>query len=312
MNLPVWFMGSGSFGARCLEELCVINPPQLVVTNPPSRAGRGLKDRVTPVEVLAVEKGIQVHRSPLVNRDTELHELFAEVSPAAIFVIDFGQKVLEPFLSSPPFGCINIHPSLLPCYRGAAPLQRALMNGEEKTGVSAFRLVEAMDAGPIIASRVLPIELEDTYGALLERSAQKGGLLLAEVLKLIRNGSMPSRDQDSSLATLAPKIEKGETKINWTRSSRQLHDLIRALNPSPGAFSLVKGRRLKIWESLPLPENGIPGAFLGDRDGFPVVGCGQGSLILRRVQPEGKKEQEGRSWVRGLKIKKGEGLFDQI
>lgn len=312
MALSVWFMGSGAFGARCLEELCAVNPPELVVTNPPRRAGRGLHERITPVEALAVEKGIKVHRSSSVNQDTELQERLAEALPEAIFVIDFGQKVLDPFLNSPPFGCINIHPSLLPRYRGAAPLQRALMNGEEETGVSAFRLVEKMDAGPIIAATALPISLEDNYGTLLEKSAQKGGFLLTEVLKLIRQGSMPSQDQVSSLATFAPKIAKDETRINWSRSARQVHDLIRALNPAPGAFTLVGGRRLKIWKSCPLTENGKPGVLMGDQDGFPVIGCGEGSLLLLSVQPEGKKVQEGSSWMRGIKIGKGEGLFDQV
>lgn len=312
MSQSVWFMGSGAFGASCLEELCRSNPPELVVTNPPGRAGRGLHERVTPVEILAAEKGLEIHRSARVNQDVELQERFLKATPEAVFVIDFGQKVLDPFLCTPPFGCINIHPSLLPHYRGAAPLQRALIDGETETGVSAFRLVEEMDAGPVIASAILPIGPEDTYGELLGKSAVKGGFLLREVLKSMEGGFVPSWEQDHALATFAPKITKTETRIDWTRPARQVHNLVRALNPGPGAFSVLNGRRLKVWKSFPLAQNGISGSFVGEQDGFPIVGCGEGSLLLLCVQPEGKKVQEGSSWMRGLKTGRGEGLFDEI
>ncbi len=308
---PFWFMGSGTFGERCLEELCALVVPDLVVTSPPRRAGRGLRERVTYVERLATERGIEVHRSAAVNDDRELKVRFDAATPQAIFVVDFGQKVLGPYLETPPFGCINIHPSLLPRYRGAAPLQRALMNGESQTGVSIFRLVEAMDAGPVLASASLPIALSDTYGNLLEKSAEKGGLLLREVLKLIDEGRLVASPQDSSQATFAPKIVKEETKIKWARSAGQVHDLVRALNPMPGAFTLMEGRRLKIWESFPSDEDGKPGSFIGEREGLPLVGCGKGSLLLVTVQPEGKKPQPGGSWLRGLKTGKGEILFEQ-
>lgn len=306
-----WFMGSGSFGARCLEELCALLTPELVITNPPRKAGRGLNERVTPVEALAQARGLEVYRSARVNDDEALKSRLLHSPPQAIFVIDFGQKVLEPFLGTPEAGCINVHPSLLPRYRGAAPLQRALMDGEEETGVSVFRLVEEMDAGPILASARLDISLSDTYGNLLEKSAKRGGHLLKEVLELIEGGGYSGRDQDPAEASYAPKIAKEEAHIDWTRPARQIHDLIRALNPVPGAFTLIGGRRIKIWESSPLPESGKPGVLLGDRDGLPLVGCGEGSLLLLCVQPEGRKSQEGSAWLRGLKTGKGEALFEQ-
>jgi methionyl-tRNA formyltransferase len=311
MTGPIWFMGSGFFGVRCLEELCSVEIPQLVVTNPPRKAGRGLAERVTAVEALAASRGIEVHRSANINEDEVLKGRLAGGTPEVIFVIDFGQKVLDPFLSTPPYGCINIHPSLLPLYRGAAPLQRAIMNGETQTGVSAFRLVEAMDAGPILATEHLEIALSDTYGNLLERCSKKAGHLFREVLGLIEGDGLTGRDQDSDRATYAPKISKEEARIDWTRSAREVHDHIRALNPAPGAYTFMGGRRVKIWESSPSAESGKPGVLLGDHEGSPIVGCGKGSLVLLRVQPEGKKALEGRSWLRGLKIGKGEALFEQ-
>ncbi|QTX31238.1 methionyl-tRNA formyltransferase [Aminithiophilus ramosus] len=306
--VPYWFMGSGDFGRLCLVGLLSRQTPTLVISAPSRPAGRGLRLRETPVAREAVERGLPLHLSPKVNSDDDLLRRFDDERPQVIIVVDFGQMIGEPYLSTPPWGCLNAHPSLLPLYRGAAPLQRALMAGDKETGISVFRLVPAMDAGPILAQSREGIENHESYGHLLARLAPKGGILLQKVLELLEEGLACPKEQDHAKATFAPVIRKEECPIRWIRTAREIACQVRALNPSPGTYALMRGRRLKIWQVDVVDGAGEPGSFLEPREGRAVVACGRGALALGEVQPEGGKRLEGTLWWRGLDLGKGESL----
>ncbi|WP_286847624.1 MULTISPECIES: methionyl-tRNA formyltransferase [Aminobacterium] len=306
-----WFIGAGSFAALCLRHLTTDYGMAFdkIITSEPTRGGRGMKERPSLVEEVAKELGFPVCRTGKLSQDNGLKEALLASMPEIIVVVDFGQKVLDPFLSVPRWGCLNIHPSLLPQYRGAAPVQRAIMDGCQETGVSVFRLVEEMDAGPILGQKRIPIDSHITSGELFQILAKEGGNLLKVVVKSCIDGNSEVREQNSKLASYAPKIEKRETYLDWNQKAAHFHNLVRALNPQPGAYVLVKGRRLKIWKTaLGDTFSGSPGEVVGFHDEFPEIGVNEGSVLLLEVQPEGRRVQSGAEWSRGIHLKKGDYL----
>ncbi|HCL80065.1 MAG TPA: methionyl-tRNA formyltransferase [Synergistaceae bacterium] len=298
----LWFFGTGTFAARSLALLTNSLRFSLVVTSPPSLGGRGLKQILSPVEELCAERGIPLHRSRSVASDEELLKALERSRPHSILVVDFGQKIREPFLSTPLHGCLNIHPSLLPRYRGAAPVQRALMNGDDRTGVTLFRLVEEMDAGPILFQDDLCLAGHETAGEVLDVLAARGGKLYQKGVQCLIEGSCSFTDQNSESVSYAPKIANNEAEFFWHSPTRTALNLIRALNPAPGAFVQVDGKRLKVWEAAVSPLRGTPGQVLGFEGGCPVIGMEDGALVLRSVQPEGKKRMDGGEWARGVRL----------
>ncbi|MDY4032230.1 MAG: methionyl-tRNA formyltransferase [Pyramidobacter sp.] len=308
MTAKIWFFGTGGFAARCLEEIAPECRPQLVVTAPPSVAGRGLKARVTPVEEAALKLGLPLRHAAAVNRDADLIRLYESEKPELILVIDFGQKVGEPWLHGPRCGCINIHPSLLPRYRGAAPVQRALMSGETETGVSLFRLVEKMDAGPVWLQGRCPIGPEENAGELLERMAVAGARLFTENVASLLNETAALTPQDEALATVAAKIDKSEARLDLALGAQKLHDLVRGLCPAPGAYVTFRGRRVKILETRVAlhPDAGSGKIFAAG--GRLFLGTPQGALELLTVQPEGKRPMAAGDWGKGLHLEKDETL----
>lgn len=307
-----WFMGTGVFASQCLRSLTengII--PDLAVTMPPVPSGRrGSKLCPTPFETEAMELGIRVHRSHDVNKDPFLLELMESHLPQVIFVVDFGQRIGSPYLDKPPLGCLNVHPSLLPLYRGAAPIQRAVMEGKSETGVTVFRLVKEMDAGPVLLSQSVEIGPDETSGELLFRLAYIGGLLLAKGVRCLIEGLIDLEDQNSEISTYAAKIDKSEARINWNKPVRSVHNLVRAMNPQPGAYCMLGGLRLKIWRTEVITtESAKPcGSLSLDSDGYPVVQCHGGSVKLLEVQPQGRQKIKGSDWARGAHLKDGEGL----
>jgi methionyl-tRNA formyltransferase len=306
VTLKIWFFGTGPFGSVCLKEIAERVPVDLVVTVTPERSGRGLKSRPSPVERTAVAEGLAVVRSRDVNTDSDLLRRFEEDPPGLILVVDFGQIVKEPYLSLEPVGCLNIHPSLLPEYRGAAPVQRAIMEGETKTGVTVFRLVEEMDAGPIAMQEELPIPGDATAGEMLELLALRGSRIFINALELIQRGALTFSMQDHEKATYARKIRKEEAHLSWERPARKVHDTVRALNPAPGAYVTYRGKRLKIWRTETAKDRGEPGRIVRIEKGFPVVACAFEAVFLRQVQSEGKACMDGDAWLRGTGLKEGD------
>lgn len=307
----IWFFGTGGFAARCLEEIASRQRLQLVVTAPPSIAGRGMRMRSTPVEDAALKLELPLWRAGSVNHSEELIRFYESEKPELILVVDFGQKVAEPWLSGPRCGCINIHPSLLPRYRGAAPVQRALMNGETETGVSLFRLTEKMDAGPVWLQARSAVDPEENAGELLERMAVTGSQLFTENAALLLNGTVALTPQDDSLSTVAAKIGKREAQLDLALGARKLHNLVRALCPVPGAYVMFRGKRIKILKTRvaqrPAAEQG---KFFAE-DGRLFLGTPQGALELLTVQPEGKKPMSASDWGRGLHLEKTRSLASE-
>ncbi len=314
----LWFMGSGAFAARCLTHLSASLPPgvslERVITGNPTRAGRGLRETVSRVEEVALALGLPLERTGPLSENGPLLEAVTASPPDAILVVDFAQLIREPFLDAPRWGCLNIHPSLLPRWRGAAPVQRALMSGDVETGVTVFRLVPEMDAGPILRQVSIPVEPTATASELYEKLSLRGSQIALEGVQYLLN--RPNnvfhffKKQDDGAATYAPKIGKAEGGVSWDWEALRIHNVVRALDASFGAFAAVRGTRLKIWRTLPCGEGEGKdvGCVLRFSDGFPVVGCGGGALRLDEVQAEGKRRVGGDEWARGLRLEEGDML----
>ncbi len=305
--LTAAFLGSGRFAARCLELIGGRLRPQWVLTNAPKGAGRGLAMRNTPVWELAQRRGIPADTTERLSADAERTAWIKENAPDVLLVIDFGHIIREPVLSAARYGCLNIHPSKLPEYRGSAPLQRALMDGRKSTAVSVFRLDAGMDSGPVLAQPELEIAPDDDFASLAEKAARLGSETLLRCLCDVPPAEWRFTPQSEEGVSFAPKIDKSEGKIDWTRPAQEIADKIRGIGAAPGVFCTVRGRRLRIYAAQPLCGSGTPGTY-AVRGGVPCVVCGDGLLQLTEVQPEGKKLQRAEDWARGLRIKEGESL----
>lgn len=313
------FVGSGGFAARCLHLLSEWRLPSWIVTAPPKPAGRGNRIAPTPVESMILEtprfEGVPLVRSAAASRDERVLGLKRGEGVGrvdVVFVTDFGQLIKEPLLSrDEPIGCLNIHPSMLPRYRGAAPIQRVLMDGLCETGVTIFKLVEQMDSGPILLQRKISIEETDDTGSLLDRAATVGVDAFVEYASGTPLSEWRFAAQDDSLATYAPKIDRAEERIDWSAHADSISFKIRALAPKPGAWTTIRGKRLRILEARP-EEDGrgtsAPGTFAMSREGTPLVRTGNGLLALCSVQMEGRKIQPASEWWRGLRAGDGECL----
>ena len=319
--LPWAVLSSGPFGALWLEALLRRGAvPLWTATGAARPAGRGLRLRPMPVEETALRWGIPLVSSPepevealdlcsgprsLGGRDTE--------PPEVLFVVDCGRRIREPLLSRPPRGCLNLHPSLLPDLRGAAPIPRALLRGDRSAGTSLFRLVEAMDAGPVLDQAVLEIAPTDDAGTLMGRLAD---LSAQRTLAYLEDPeSFPAVPQGEKGVTLAPKILPEETRLSWDRPASEVWGTLRAFSPRPGAWTLWRGKRLRILGAEPAGSESPgtpPGRIRLTEEGDPRVTCGTETLILRRVQPEGKAPLDAREWARGLRLREGEGFDDPL
>lgn len=301
-GLRTGFLGSGHFAARCLTLLAEKTRPDWVVTNAPRPAGRGLKLLPSPVQEVCQALDIPFRTTERISKDEACVEWIAANTPDALLVIDFGHLLKEPLLSMASLGCLNVHPSLLPKYRGAAPVQRAILEGEKTSGVTIFRLTEGMDSGPILALQEIKIEDTDNSASFFEKSAIVGTNLLCKYLLEIPASEWSFKEQNDAEATTASKINKAEAEIDWRTPASGIFNKVRAFNPSPVAYTTVGGKRLRLLESKPVSANGAPGTVIDVQNGLPVVACGDGALLLLSVQPEGKKAQSAADWYRGSRL----------
>lgn len=306
-KLTAAFLGSGHFAARCLELVSGRLRPEWVLTNAPKSAGRGLSMRNTPVWELAQKLGLPVYTTERLSADAERAAWIKANAPDVLLVIDFGHIIKEPVLTAAKYGCLNIHPSKLPEYRGSAPLQRVLMDGHKNTAVSIFRLDAGMDSGPILAQLELEIAPDDDCASLAEKAARLGAETLLHYLCDVPPYEWRFTEQREDGATYAPKIDKSEGKIDWARPAAEIADKIRGIGAAPGVFCTVRGRRLRIYRAEAVSGSGTPGTY-AVRSGAPCVACGDGLLRLVEVQPEGKKLQRAEDWARGLRVNEGESL----
>lgn len=304
-KLQYGFCGSGKFAAGCLSLLSEKIKPRWVVTNASKPAGRGLQKRETPVFRIAEGLGIETCTTGRLSSDEEALDRIKGDLPDVILVIDFGQMIKEPLLSLARLGCVNVHPSLLPAYRGSAPVQRALMDGLRETGVTLFRLDEGMDTGPVLAQASVEItDSDDTY-TLFEKTSRAGTEILLEYLLNASAEDWVFTPQKDEGVSFAPKIDKSEGRILWHSESREIFNRIRALGFAPGTYCDAGERRLRIYRAQESSLSGPPGQIVAVEDGYPVIACGSGSIKLLEVQPEGRKIQNADEWLRGSRLNAG-------
>ena len=303
------FMGTPDISAVCLRELIASdNEIVAVVTGKDKPRGRGNVMTPTPVKALALEHGLPVY-TPDSLKTEDFMELLREINPELIAVVAYGKILPVSVLDFPKHGCVNVHVSLLPKYRGAAPMQRAIIEGEKETGVTIMYMAEGVDTGDIITAEAFPIGPEDDFEAIHDRSAEVGGKLLVKTIKDIENGTATRTPQDHALATHAAKIEKDDCKIDFERSAAVLDCAIRGVTPIPGAFAYLKGKMLKIYKATPTHGKGKPGEVIAtDPKGIGsfTVACGEGALKVFGVIPEGKGRMGAGDFVRGRKIELGD------
>jgi methionyl-tRNA formyltransferase len=302
-SLKVIFFGTPDFAAQCLEALLEhgINVVA-VVTQPDRPKGRSLQLTASAVKNLVQSKAPQI---PILQPEkaSQALEIFAPFQADLFVVVAYGQILSQKLLDVPRLGCINVHASLLPKYRGAAPIQRCLMAGDVVTGVSIQKMVRQMDAGDVIAESQCKIPLEMTFDELHQALIDLSRPLLLHVIQLYAKGIPSAQPQDPALVTFAAKVELEEGEIDWKKPAPEIHNLIRAFSSKPGAWCWISSnqekKRLKILRSRPVQkEKHAPGKLL-TQDG--LIACGEGALLLIEVQPEGKKAMKASDWLRGQK-----------
>ncbi len=311
--MRIVFCGSPEFAVPSLERL-IESQHQIVavVTQPDRPAGRGLKITPPPVKQVALTKALPVFQPEKFNTNEFLSTLEA-MEPDVIVVVAYGKIFKRRSLEIPKLGCINLHASLLPKYRGIAPVNWAIINGEKTTGVTTILMDEGVDTGDIILSKEVWIGEDETAGELLERLARIGADLLVETCDLVASGNFERRKQDDNLASYAPKLTRSDGLIKWARPAREVHNRIRGVTPWPGAFARFKGMDLKILRSKISDRSDEPGRILEiDEEKGILVSCSEGSVWLERVQAPGRRPISGAEFGRGYRIKCGDFLENGV
>lgn len=297
-------MGTPDFAVPCLESL--INAGYDVVgafTQPDKPKGRGYALAPPPVKVTALEHNIPVYQ-PKTLKDGEALTILTELSPDCIVVVAYGKILPKAILDLPKYGCINVHASLLPKYRGAAPIQWSVLNGERETGVTAMYMDVGLDTGDMIMKKSCEIGENETAGQLHDKLSSLGASLIAETLKELENGTAQRKKQDDSQSCYAPMLDKSLCQIDWNATARQVHNKVRGLSPWPVATSSVNGKRVKIHSACLSDSQGKPGEVISLS---PLeVACGSGSIIINELQLEGKKRMDSRSFLNGHKLDIGD------
>jgi methionyl-tRNA formyltransferase len=294
-------MGTPEFALPTLESLCANYPVVGVVTQPDRPAGRGRRLESPPVKQLALAEGIPVYQ-PKRLRNLEAVEKVRSWSPDLIIVAAFGQILPGSVLEIPRFGVLNIHPSLLPRWRGAAPIQAAILAGDAVTGVTVMKMDEGLDTGPIVAQSEVPIGPMETAGELEERLAQLGAELLIEVLPAYLEGELQPQPQPEEGVTVVRRFPKSAAELEWERPAAELARRVRAFAPQPGAYTTWDGRRLKVLQARALAPTETPAAEPGVTfvwEEMPAVVTGEGGLLLLHLQMAGKRPMSGDAFLRG-------------
>ena len=302
MSFKIVFMGTPEFSLPTLEAL-IENKFNVVsvYTQPPTKSKRGQKINVSPIEEFSKKNKINFKNPINLNSDEEF-KIFKELSPDIVVVVAYGQIISKNFLNITKFGFINIHASLLPKWRGAAPIQRAIMNGDKKIGVSIMKIEEKLDSGPVLASKEIELGQNATHGEIEKTLSVMGANLLVENLKRLERGNSKFIGQVHSEATYAKKIDKGETKINWSLDATKVLAHIHGLSPIPGAWFEYENERFKVLRAKISTVNGKPSYVLDDN---LTVACKSNSIQILELQRQGKNKQTAKEFLLGKKINSG-------
>jgi methionyl-tRNA formyltransferase len=295
-------MGTPDFAVPCLDALVAAGHGiAAVYTQPPRQAGRGKKPRPSPVQQAAERHGFEV-RTPLSLKAVEEQAAFGALGLDAAVVVAYGLILPKPVLTAPRLGCLNIHASLLPRWRGAAPIQRAIMAGDKETGVTIMQMDEGLDTGPMLLCERVAIADEDTAGTLHDKLAALGARLIVTALDRLAFGKLTSTLQPAEGAIYAAKLTRADEVIDWRRSAEDLTRQVRALSPAPGAWFAAKGERIKLLAARAVDGSGEPGAVLDDH---LTIACGQGALQHLQLQRAGRAPVAAADFLRGFALPKG-------
>ncbi len=300
------FMGTPDFAVPCLEYLIEAGHEILAVfTQPDKPVGR--KQILTPpdVKVCALKHRLTVYQ-PDSMRDGTAMEIIRRLEPDAMIVAAYGKILPKEMLEYPRYGCINVHGSLLPKYRGAAPIQWSVINGDAETGVTIMQMDEGIDTGGILMRRAIPIAVDDTAASMFEKLADLGGKTLIEALDKLERGELTCEKQDESLSCYAPMLDKSISLIDWTKSGMAVHNLVRGLYSWPIAYTVLNGKKLKILRTSPCDLSGEAGTILSVSP--LTVACSEGSVIIHELQLEGKKRMDSKAFLIGHPLSVGERL----
>lgn len=304
MTLRIVFMGTPDFSVPCLSELMGAGHEIVCVyTQPPRAAGRGQRERLSPVHDFAEKAGLEVV-TPLSLKDADEQDRFKAIDADVAVVVAYGQILPKPVLEAPKYGCLNLHASLLPRWRGAAPIQRAIMAGDTETGVMVMQMEAGLDTGPVCLAEKMDIGTDETAGELHDRLSRVGADLMVRALAALERESLDCTAQPDDGVTYASKIEKGETRIDWSRPAGVVHNHIRGLSPFPGAWFEIdvngKKERVKALRSTLVSEGeGVPGTVI---DTALAVACGSGAVRLTHLQRAGRKPVTAEEFLRGLAV----------
>ena len=305
--MRVVFLGTPAFAVPTLDRLAAAgHEVAAVVTQPDRPRGRGQQAAAPPVKQAALRLGLPVYQPERIRRP-EAHEYLAALTPRAMVVVGYGQIIPQSIIDLAPLGILNVHASLLPRYRGAAPIQAAIRDGAAESGITIMLMDAGLDTGPILSKVAVQLDPAETAGSLAAKLSEAGARLLADTVPRWIAGELQPMPQDDAWATLTRPMRKEDERIDWSQPAVTIERQIRALQPSPGAFTLLGQDALKVLVAsvLPRPHEGAPpGTLLPSSEG-PTVATGQGLLLLRTVQPAGKRPMPAVDWLRGARLSEG-------
>lgn len=308
--MKIVFMGTPDFAVEALVALVEAgHQVSAVVTQPDKEKGRGKAVLFTPVKEKAIFYGIPVFQPERVKSDEEFYNVLAQMAPDAIVVAAFGQILPKRILDLPKYGCINIHASLLPKYRGSAPIQWAVIDGEKASGVTTMMMDVGLDTGDMLEKAVVTLDAKETGGSLFDRLSHEGGSLILSTLDKLEKKSITRTKQPEEGVSYARMLDKALGHIDWKRSAEEIERLIRGLNPWPSAYTHYEGKTLKIWEADVLSEppqaDAVPGMIEKVEKDYFTIRTGVGALAVKELQMEGKKRMDAGAFLRGYPLKMG-------
>lgn len=300
--MNVVFMGTPDFAVPSLENIAKVHNVQAVFTQPDKPVGRKMVLTPPDVKVCAEKLGIPVYQ-PVKLKDSDSYEIIKELNPDVIVVVAYGQILPENILNIPKYGCINVHGSLLPKYRGAAPIQWSVLNGDKVTGVTTMYMEKGLDTGDILETKEYEIGINDTAGEVFDTLAEMGGKLILDTLEKAEKGQLHPIKQDDSKSSYAKMLDKSMCNIDFSKSSLQVHNQVRGLSPWPVASTKLNGKVLKIFETRLAEGKGKPGEILNTNP--LTIACGEGAVVVNTVQLQGKKKMDSKAFLQGHKLEKG-------